>query len=368
MNIIHYLKRQSFIENILLLLLFVGGANLFIFIKTSGIENITFSFNAEREVVVLKAYARVSISSFIIGCILLLNESYIHPYVTRNLSFIFKRLVWQLGVALIITVPIAVVFTISEMIDQGYSLWYSVQNTSNFLTSGVFISYFIYYYILSSVISFLRRLRNTFGQNIFYNYLIGKYSSPLEEHRVFMFIDLNDSTALAENLGHTKYSRLLNKCFDDIIMSLKRFDYDIYQFVGDEIVFTWLTNKDKSGQSIAMFEAIKNQLQNFKEMNIKLFGVQPRFKAAVSCGPVTGTLVGHKSKNIAYHGDVLNTASRLLGLCKSFKEDILITDFYLSKLKETLNFETTHLVTLKLKGKSNATEVYRIKTLMGQGS
>jgi len=346
---------------VLLLLLFVGGANLFIFIKTSGIENITFSFSPDREVFVLKAYARVSVSSLLIGGFLLINESYIHPYLTKNLSFIKKRLVWQLGVAFIITIPIAVVFTISEKMDQGFRLAQAIQNTINFLASGVFISYFIYYYILSSVISFFRRLRKTFGQNVFYNYLTGKYANPLEEHRVFMFVDLNESTTLAETLGHTKYSRLLNRCFDDIISSLKGFNYDIYQFVGDEIVFTWLSDKDNYGQSFEMFKAITAQLEQFKNRNINLFGMQPTFKAAVSCGPVTGTLVGDKSKNIAYHGDVLNTTARLLGLCKKYKKDILFTEFYLNKLIKLLSFKAHYIDTLKLKGKANETKVYALK-------
>ncbi len=360
MSILKNINRQWLTEHILLILLFVGGANLFIFIKTSGVEEVWFSFSPERAVDISKAYVRVSISGAVIALFILLYESYLHPYITRNFSFLKKLIVWQADTAIIITLPIVVVFTIAEMIDEGYAFAKAISNTFNFLLSGLFISYFIYYYTLSSLISFLRRLRKTFGQYVFYNYITGKYAQPIED-RLFMFIDLNDSTRIAEEIGHVKYSRLLNRCFDDIILSLKRFKYDIYQFVGDEMVLTWLTKDDNDGKAIKMFECIKEQLKLFEEVNKFSFGVQPTFKTAVSSGMVTATLVGDKSKNVVYHSDVLNTTARLLGLCKSYKQDILFTQFYLKRLTKPLLFKPQHIDTLKLRGKSNNTKVYAFK-------
>ncbi len=369
MSIFKNINKQWLIEHILLILLFVGGANLFIFIKTSGVEEVRFSFSPERAVDISKAYIRVSISGAVIALLILLYESYLHPYITRNFSFLKKRIVWQVDTAVIITLPIVLVFTITEMIDEGYatstslstSFAKAISNTFNFLLSGLFISYFIYYYILSSLISFLRRLRKTFGEYVFYNYITGKYAQPTEEDRVFMFIDLNDSTRIAEEIGHVKYSRMLNKCFDDIIFSLKDFKYDIYQFIGDEMVLTWLTKDDNDGKAIMMFESVKEQLKLFEGVNKFSFGVQPTFKTAVSSGMVTATLVGDKSKNVAYHGDVLNTTARLLGLCKSYKQDILFTQFDLKRLTKPLLFKPQHIDTLKLRGKSNNTKVYAFK-------
>lgn len=361
MRILKNINRQWLTEHILLVLLFVGGANLFIFLKTSGVEQVRFSFSQERPVDILKAYVRVSISGAVIALFILIYESYLHPYFTRNFSFLKKRIVWQVDIALIITLPIGVVFTVAEMIDEGYAFTKAISNTFDFLLSGLFISYFIYYYILSSLISFLRRLRMTFGQYVFYNYITGKYAKPTEEDRVFMFIDLNNSTQIAEEIGHVKYSRLLNRCFDDIIISLRGFKYDIYQFVGDEMVLTWLAKDDNDGKAIRMFECIRRQMELFEEVNKFSFGVQPTFKASVSSGMVTATLVGDKSKNVAYHGDVLNTTARLLGLCKSYKQDILFTHFYRRRLIKPLNFKSYHIDTLKLKGKSNNTKVYALK-------
>lgn len=62
---------------------------------------------------------------------------------------------------------------------------------------------------------------------------------PIEEDRTFMFLDLNNSTGIAERLGHVKYSRFLQKCFDDLNQVLQKYDAQIYQYVDDEVVLTW---------------------------------------------------------------------------------------------------------------------------------
>ena len=47
-------------------------------------------------------------------------------------------------------------------------------------------------------------------------FLLGRYRVPVEEERVFLFVDLKDSTSLAETLGPKKYSRFLGACYRDL--------------------------------------------------------------------------------------------------------------------------------------------------------
>jgi adenylate cyclase len=351
---------QSVIDNGAILLFFIVGANFFIFLKTTGVETDVFSFNPSREVNILSAHIRVSIGGLLIGTVILIHEKYIHPIVTKGMSFYLKRFIWHLDIAFIILLITFSIVIIADIIEDDYTFSEAFQNALNFITTGLFLSFFIYYYFLSMAVSFLRRLHNTFGQHVFFNYLIGRYSQPIEEKRTFMFLDLNNSTYIAEKLGHVKYSRMLNTCFDDIISSVKGFKFDIYQFVGDEVVFTWLTSEDSNGKAIKLFEAITDGLQAEAQFYESKFGIIPTFKAAVSTGTVSATLVGGKAKNIAYHGDVLNTTARLLGLCKTYNKGILFTDFYLKAASLLKGIETEYVATLKLKGKSNNTNVYSV--------
>lgn len=53
-----------------------------------------------------------------------------------------------------------------------------------------------------------------------------------------MFIELQNSTTIAEKIKYLEYSRLLQNCFQDFSI-VDRFRADIYQYVGDEVVVSW---------------------------------------------------------------------------------------------------------------------------------
>ncbi|MEM1321079.1 MAG: hypothetical protein AAGG75_12570 [Bacteroidota bacterium] len=76
-----------------------------------------------------------------------------------------------------------------------------------------FWSYLFYILIASFVFSMLVIITDKFGRGVFLKLLIGRYKNPKEEWRIFMFLDLKSSTALAEQLGHFKYSQLIQDCF-----------------------------------------------------------------------------------------------------------------------------------------------------------
>ena len=68
--------------------------------------------------------------------------------------------------------------------------------------------------------------------------LTGRYHSPKEEKKIFMFLDLQSSTTIAEKLGHKMYSEFIQECFKDISI-IGDYGGEVYQYVGDEAVFTW---------------------------------------------------------------------------------------------------------------------------------
>jgi len=52
---------------------------------------------------------------------------------------------------------------------------------------------------------------------LFWKIARGKYYKPKSENRIFMFVDLNSSTTLAEKLGNERYHELLKDFFADIL-------------------------------------------------------------------------------------------------------------------------------------------------------
>jgi adenylate cyclase len=71
------------------------------------------------------------------------------------------------------------------------------------------------------------------------NLMLGKYHSPRMETRIFMFLDMKDSTTHAENLGHVQFSSLIQDGMKDLTRAIIEHKVEIYQYVGDEAVLTW---------------------------------------------------------------------------------------------------------------------------------
>ena len=81
--------------------------------------------------------------------------------------------------------------------------------------------------------------------------ILGKYRVPREEYRVFLFMDLRSSTTIAEEIGHIQYSAFIRDCFSDINFIVFKYRAEVYQYVGDEIVITWLA-KDATKDFICL--------------------------------------------------------------------------------------------------------------------
>ena len=59
------------------------------------------------------------------------------------------------------------------------------------------------------------RINQMLGRGVLLKFLTGYYYRPREEQRIFMFLDLVGSTALAERIGHLAFHRLLNEFIRD---------------------------------------------------------------------------------------------------------------------------------------------------------
>ena len=67
-------------------------------------------------------------------------------------------------------------------------------------------------------------------------------------------------TTIAEKLGHIQFSRLIQDCFYDLTDIVLMHNVEIYQYVGDEIVFTWKTEEGISNNNcISLFFKIKEE-------------------------------------------------------------------------------------------------------------
>lgn len=208
---------------------------------------------------------------------------------------------------------------------------------------------------------FILQINKKFGQGVLLEYTFGRYFSPKIEERVFMFLDLKSSTHLAEKLEHVSYTRMVQDCYAELSIPLVDHKAQVYQYVGDEVVVSWKINTSFNASSCCdFFYSFRKRLEEKKEYFCSKYGACPEFKAGVHCGKVTVAEVGEIKTEIAYHGDVLNTASRIQGLCNSLQQELLVSESFLQYLSPQDREHTAFVADVSLRGKEASTKVFTI--------
>ena len=219
----------------------------------------------------------------------------------------------------------------------------------------------IYSLILFGIMLFFLQISRLLGEGVMFKILLGKYNKPVEEDRIFMFLDIKSSTTLAERIGHENFYSFLNSFFHEITDPVLITKADIYQYVGDEVVFTWKLNDGIfNANCVKLFFLIKNNIKNNEDYYLNTYGVLPEFKAAIHSGKVITGQIGDIKREIVYNGDVLNTTSRLQDLCNNYNEELLISRTLLTKLKLPDNIAQEYLGNIKLRGKEREINIYAL--------
>jgi adenylate cyclase len=272
--------------------------------------------------------------------------------ISLPLQFLLKLI----GIAIIISILAALVIY-KTMVTRGIDLQSVLDHWGEKQFSSPLISAFLVAFTVSTYF----QIEKLVGKNMLFNYLKGRYRKPKKEIRVFLFMDLKSSTTLSEKLGNDVYYSFLNDAIYEMSESIIQTKAEIYQYVGDEIVFTWPLEKGITNNNcLRLYEKIILQLEKRASYFQKNYGYQPKFKAALHAGIVLAAEIGHIKKDIVYSGDVLNVTSRMESLCNELDADILISKslFNLLDKKHEILYEDLGAVTLK--GKDEKMELVKV--------
>ena len=229
------------------------------------------------------------------------------------------------------------------------------------ISNKIFWMVTAYFTIFSLLFSFIRLANDKFGKGIILKMLIGRYKNPREVDRIFMFLDLKSSTTHAEQLGHLKYSELIQDCFFYLNKIINKYEAEIYQYVGDEAVLSWNPKRGiRRLNCIKLFFDYERMLKKHSKYYMKKYGIQPEFKAGLHCGKIIIAEVGTVKKELAYHGDVINSTSRIQEKCNEYNESLLISDDLLQQLQLTFNYEAVSLGNELLEGKTEELKIFAI--------
>src|SRR6516165_8760406 len=148
--------------------------------------------------------------------------------------------------------------------------------------------------------------------------MIGTYHRPVLEEKVLLFLDINNSTGLAEHLGAVQIKSLVGKFLFDISKPITDYGGEIYLYKGDGLIALWNWNEAIRGNRVlraidAVFASIDRERSEYQEQ----FGVVPRFRIGVHGGEVVVSEQGDTKRAIGVYGSTINIAARMEDAAKA---------------------------------------------------
>lgn len=262
-----------------------------------------------------------------------------------------RTVLYVVGLALVIGLIMAIV-------SLFVLPWDTVLELFAIMTPRYGLVFFLWLSVTVATINLMLELERILGFGNLWRIFKGRYRRPERETRVFAFLDLKGSTTIAERLGDQRYSELLQDCYGDLTPIVLEYGASILQYVGDEVLLTW--NADRGTEalqaSVRASLGYQQRLAQKRDHYLEQFGLEPIFRAGIAVGPVTVTEVGDVKRQIVYNGDVLNTAARLLELCKDRNDQLVVSDAVGVVVMDDADIRTTWREVVELRGKQDPVE------------
>jgi adenylate cyclase len=193
---------------------------------------------------------------------------------------------------------------------------------------------FLYALAVCTLLIFVLRVRELLGRDVFTSMLISRYRKPISEERVFLFIDLVDSTAFAEKHGDLRAQQMLSSLFAAFAEPVRKYKGTINDYVGDAAIITWpLERGVKFARCVNCIFEIIGTIESDAESWLKQYGQVPRLRAALHGGNIITAEIGIDHHKITYFGDTINTTARLESLCKTLNRSVLISADLAQRIK-----------------------------------
>jgi adenylate cyclase len=183
--------------------------------------------------------------------------------------------------------------------------------------------------------------------------LTGRYVRPRAELKTFLLIDMKDSTGLAERLGPIRFHELLNDFFRDVSHAALECDAEIHKYVGDEAILTWADDAGLAdGAALACPFVARDAIAARAAHYLERYDAVPTFRAALHCGEIVAGEIGDLRREVAYVGDTLNVAARLLDAAKTVGRDVLVSVDLLRRSKVPDDLRAEELPVFEMRGRA----------------
>jgi len=148
-----------------------------------------------------------------------------------------------------------------------------------------------------------------------------------------------------------RFHELLNDFFHNVADAALECEAEIHKYVGDEAILTW-----PGGEALADGDCLRcpfvaqEFIERDRETYLARFGVVPAFRASLHYGEIVAGEIGDVRREIAYVGDTLNVAARLLDAAKELGRDVLVSNDLLAQAALPAGLKIEKLPTLSVRG------------------
>jgi len=212
------------------------------------------------------------------------------------------------------------------------------------------------------VFMFVIQVRSLVGGRVLANFLLGRYNKPQKEDRVFMFLDLADSTQLAQELGDRGTHALISRFFFDIDFVTVEHGAETHRYIGDQVVVSWPMEKAiEHAACIRCLFAIEDMVAAKEKRYRTKFGLVPGYRIGLHGGTVVAGECGSSKQEIVYFGDTINTTARLEKKSKELGLPFLISDSLLDRIELPDEFVAESFGGVELRGRDRPLDVSTVR-------
>jgi adenylate cyclase len=286
----------------------------------------------------------------------------------RELKIIFRNRAlltgWVIKAFLLLMVAFAamsLIFFLHFTIIKGISIDETGNQFRNYFLHTRFVSNAMLFWLVMLLgAQIIVEIDQKYSPGVFWEILTGKYLTPKNEKRIIMFLDLKDSTPIAEQLGHEKYFLFIRDFIYYVSKAVLENNGMIYQYVGDEVVVTWPYKKSNVLKSIQAVIESRKALQRKSDYFRRIYDVTPEFRVGLHAGDVTIGEIGIIKKDIAISGEAMNTAARIRSACNELNQKFIVSKEYFDTgiLK---SWQGENLGEVSLKGMDESMQLYALK-------
>ena len=179
-----------------------------------------------------------------------------------------------------------------------------------------------------------------------------------------IFTDIRSFTTLSESQEPGVILTMLNEYFEEMSHIIYKNNGNLNKFIGDGLMILFGLPISSGENKLDAYNAVKASLEMLKA--VKMLNKRWEGKYApidIGVGIHTGeVIVGNigSSKRLEYSalGDTVNLASRLEGINKDFKTNIIVSEDTYNLLKDEFNFR--YIASTKVKGRLKEVKIYTV--------